>query len=83
MVAMKPSELVSALRGASGKLDIFLIHGPDAGEVAELVSRAAKALSQSAEPAGEIIRLTDQDLAQTPAGSRPKRGCSRCSAAVR
>jgi DNA polymerase III subunit delta len=66
MVAMKPSELASALRGAGGKLDIFLIHGPDAGEVAELVSRTAKTLSQSAEPAGEIIRLTDQDLAQTP-----------------
>jgi DNA polymerase III subunit delta len=66
MVAMKPSELASALRSAPGKLDIFLIHGIDAGEVAELVSRTAKALSQSAEPAGEVIRLTDQDLAQAP-----------------
>ncbi len=66
MVAMKSSELASALRSTAGKLDIFLIHGTDSGEVAELVSRTAKALSESSAPPGEILRLTDQDLAQTP-----------------
>jgi DNA polymerase-3 subunit delta len=66
MVALKSSELPSALRNAAGRLDIFLLHGTDAGEVAELVSSTAKALSESASPPGEILRLTDQDLAQTP-----------------
>ena len=66
MVAMKPSELASALRSAAGRLDIFLMHGTDGGEVSELAASTAKALTESASPPGEIIRLTDQDLAQTP-----------------
>jgi DNA polymerase III subunit delta len=66
MVAMKSSELAAALRSASGKLDVFLMHRTDAGEVADLAASTAKALSASAKPPGEILRLTDQDLAQTP-----------------
>ena len=66
MVALKVSELPSALRGGAGKFDIFLFHGLDAGEVAELVSSTAKALSAASSPPGEVLRLTDQDLAQTP-----------------
>jgi DNA polymerase-3 subunit delta len=66
MVAMKPAELTSALRGAAGKLDIFLMHGTDGGAVSELANSTAKTLAASSNPPGEIIRLTDQDLAQTP-----------------
>jgi DNA polymerase III subunit delta len=66
MVALKASELPSALRGRAGKFDIFLFHGMDSGEVAELVASTAKMLSESASPPGEILRLTDQDLAQSP-----------------
>jgi DNA polymerase III subunit delta len=66
MVALKTSELASTLRNAAGRLDIFLFHGVDTGEVAELASSTAKTLSASASPPGEIIRLTDQDLAQSP-----------------
>lgn len=66
MVALKPSELPAALASASGKLDLFLIHGMDAGQVSELASVAAKTLSEREAPPGEIIRLTDQDMAQAP-----------------
>ena len=66
MVALKTSELASTLRNAAGRLDIFLFHGVDTGEVAELASSTARTLSASASPPGEIIRLTDQDLAQSP-----------------
>ncbi len=66
MVALKTSELPSTLRSAAGKYDIFLFHGMDTGEVSELASSTAKALSVASSPPGEILRLTDQDLAQTP-----------------
>jgi len=66
MVALKPSELPSLLQSAAGRLDVFLLHGMDAGQVSELAAAAANSLSESAAPPGEIIRLTDQDLAQTP-----------------
>jgi DNA polymerase-3 subunit delta len=66
MVALKVSELPSALRSGAARFDIFLFHGLDSGEVAELVSSTAKTLSAASSPPGEILRLTDQDLAQTP-----------------
>jgi DNA polymerase III subunit delta len=66
MVKLNASELHSTLRGRAGRFDIFLFHGTDSGEVAELVTSTAKALSESSAPPGEILRLTDQDLAQTP-----------------
>ena len=66
MVALKVSELPSALRSGAGKHDIFLFHGLDSGEVSELVSSTARMLSAASSPPGEILRLTDQDLAQTP-----------------
>lgn len=66
MVALKTSELGAALRNAHGKLDIFLLHGTDTGEVSERASTIAKTLAASDNPPGEIIRLTDQDLSQQP-----------------
>lgn len=66
MVALKTSELAAALRNAAGKLDVFLLHGTDTGEVSERASAIAKTLAASDNPPGEIIRLTDQDLSQQP-----------------
>ena len=66
MVALKTSELGAALRGAAGKLDIFLLHGTDTGEVSERAAGIAKTLAASDNPPGEIIRLTDQDISQQP-----------------
>lgn len=65
MVAIKTSELQSFLKSAS-KFDAFLIHGTDSGQVSELVATLAKQLSAASSPPGEIIRLSEQDLAQTP-----------------
>ena len=66
MVAVKTAELPSFLKSAAGRIDAFLIHGLDAGQVSETAGQAARQLSASASPPGEIIRLSDQDLAQTP-----------------
>jgi DNA polymerase-3 subunit delta len=66
MVALKTSEIAASLRNAQGKLDIFLLHGTDAGDVSDRASSIAKTLAASDNPPGEIIRLTDQDLSQQP-----------------
>ncbi len=66
MVAVKTAELPSFLKSAASRIDAFLIHGPDAGRVSELAGQAAKQLAASGTPPGEIIRLSDQDLSQTP-----------------
>ncbi len=66
MVAVKTAELPNFLKSAAGRIDAFLIHGLDAGQVSEMAGQAAKQLAASGAPPGEIIRLSDQDLAQTP-----------------
>jgi DNA polymerase III subunit delta len=64
MVALKTTELAAALRNAKGRLDVFLFHGTDAGDVSDRAANCAKTLAASDNPPGEIIRLTDQDLSQ-------------------
>jgi hypothetical protein len=76
MVAVKTAELPSFLKSAAGRIDAFLIHGLDTGQVSETAGHAAKQLAASGAPPGEIIRLSDQDLA----GSRPRRAAWRCLA---
>ena len=65
MVAIKAAELPGLLKSPS-KPEAFLIHGSDAGQVAETARSLAATLSAIAAPPGEIIRLSEQDLAQTP-----------------
>ena len=65
MVAIKAAELPGLLKSPP-KAEAFLIHGTDAGQVAETARSLAAALSAIASPPGEIIRLSEQDLAQTP-----------------
>lgn len=67
MVAVKPAEMQSFLKSAAGKqADAFLVHGPDVGQVSEVAKAIAAQLVGALKPPGEIIRLSDQDLAQTP-----------------
>ena len=65
MVSIKAAELPSLLKSPP-KAEAFLIHGTDAGQVAETARSLAATLSAIAAPPGEIIRLSEQDLAQTP-----------------
>jgi DNA polymerase-3 subunit delta len=66
MVAIKPTELPSLLKSPAKRAEAFLVHGPDAGQVAELAKTIATQLCAASSPPGEILRLSDQDLAQTP-----------------
>ena len=66
MAALKTTELQSLLKSGAEKFDAFLIHGLDAGQVAELAKSIADRLSAASSPPGDILRLSEQDLAQTP-----------------
>jgi DNA polymerase-3 subunit delta len=67
MVSVKTGELQSFLKSAAGKrTDAFLIHGQDTGQVSEVAKAIAAQVSAASDPPGEIIRLSDQDLSQTP-----------------
>jgi DNA polymerase-3 subunit delta len=66
MVAIKPAELPSFLKSPAKRAEAFLVHGTDAGQVAELAKTVAIQLCAASSPPGEILRLSDQDLAQTP-----------------
>jgi DNA polymerase III subunit delta len=66
MAALKTTELQSLLKSGAEKFDAFLVHGLDAGQVAELAKSIADRLSAASSPPGDILRLSEQDLAQTP-----------------
>ncbi len=66
MVTIKSTESQTILKSAGPKTSAFLIYGTDAGHVAELVRDLAKGLSAQSDPPGEIIRLSEQDLSNTP-----------------
>jgi DNA polymerase-3 subunit delta len=65
MVALKTTEPQAILKTV-GNAQALLIHGTDAGQVAELAKALASRLAETASPPGEIIRLSEQDLAATP-----------------
>ena len=65
MVALKITDPQAILKSAPGA-DAFLIYGTDAGQAGELAKALAAELVKATNPPGEIIRLSEQDLAATP-----------------
>ena len=66
MAIVKSTDPNSILKSAGAKTGVFLIHGMDAGQVADTARELAGLLARRSDPPGDIIRLTDQDLSQTP-----------------
>jgi DNA polymerase-3 subunit delta len=66
MAAIKSTDIASFLESSGARIDAYLVHGGEAGQVAEIAKTIASSLSELSRPPGEIIRLSDQDLAQTP-----------------
>jgi DNA polymerase III subunit delta len=66
MAAFKTTELASVLKSGAAKIDAWLVHGTDPGQVAELCRTIAARLVEASNPPGEVLRLTDQDLSATP-----------------
>jgi len=66
MVALKANELQNHLKSKANRLDAYLVHGTDLGQISEIAKTIAAQLSQLCDPPGEILRLTEQDLSATP-----------------
>lgn len=66
MVAIKPQQVSAIVKSPDPKVQAYLLHGPDAGQVAELSLAIAKAIASRETPPGEIIRLDDADLESDP-----------------
>lgn len=66
MVAIKSHQAEAFLKKPSQQYAVVLFYGTDPGLVSERALRAARAWAELDGPDGEIIRIDDQDLEQTP-----------------
>ncbi|NJM33804.1 MAG: DNA polymerase III subunit delta [Rhodomicrobium sp.] len=66
MAAIKSTDVPNFLKSTGAKIDAFLVHGSDAGQASDIAKTIAIQLTGTSAPPGEIIRLSDQDLAQAP-----------------
>jgi DNA polymerase-3 subunit delta len=66
MTAYKAHQVARLIEAPPNAVHGYLLYGSDPGQISERVSSLAKRLSELSTPAGEIIRLHDQDLAQFP-----------------
>ncbi|MBX2804940.1 MAG: DNA polymerase III subunit delta [Hyphomicrobiales bacterium] len=58
-----PQEIV---KSAGSKMAVFLVFGSDSGQAADIAKQLAELRSRRSDPPGDIIRLTEEDLKQTP-----------------
>lgn len=66
MTAYKAQQAARLIETPPSSIHGYLIFGTDPGQVGERVAALAKRLSEMTNPPGEIIKLHDHDLAQTP-----------------
>ena len=67
MVAFKAAQVASLLSKPQSEFRAFLLYGPEVGLISDRAAELARKLVEQSEPAGEIIRLDDRDLAEDPA----------------
>lgn len=61
--SIDPQDIV---KSAGPKTAAFLIFGSDAGQAADIAKQLATIIAKRSDPPGDIIRLTEEDLKQTP-----------------
>ena len=66
MVAVKTAQAAAFLKNPPQTLSAVLFYGSDPGMVAERSDRLAKLIASREDPAGEILRLDDNDLDTDP-----------------
>ncbi len=66
MVAVTGKQAQSLISRPDRKFWAYLIHGPDAGLVAERASNLSLAIARSLDPPGETMRLDDADIEADP-----------------
>jgi DNA polymerase III subunit delta len=88
VVAVKAGQANAYLKSLDAKVRAVLFFGTDAGLVSERSERLAKLWSNREKPAGEIIRMDDETLAEDPdrliveAGTMPMFGGTKVIRAV-
>jgi DNA polymerase III subunit delta len=66
MVAVKSHQATAFLKTSATKHSIFLLHGGDAGLISERADYIANTIAAAENPPGEILRLGDDDLENSP-----------------
>ena len=66
MVAVKAGQADAFLKAADPRIEAFLLYGPDEGLVAERSQGLARRIAERDNPPGEVIRLSDADLEESP-----------------
>ncbi len=66
MTAIKTFQADRFLKTFDSRYRAILVHGPDAGAVAERARAAARRLATLSDPPGEILRIEEADLEQDP-----------------
>jgi DNA polymerase III subunit delta len=66
MTAYKAQQVARLIESPPSSIHGYLFYGTDPGQVGERTGTLAKRLSETSNPAGEIIKLHDSDLAQSP-----------------
>lgn len=66
MVAFKAAQVGKFLKAPDPAIRAILLYGPDPALTADHASTLAKRLAQDGDPAAEIVRLDDRDLAEDP-----------------
>lgn len=66
MTLIRSTDPQDIVKSAGPKTAAFLIFGSDAGQAADLAKQLAMIIAKRSDPPGDIIRLTEEDLKQTP-----------------
>ena len=66
MTLIRSTDPQDIVKSAGPKTAVFLIFGTDPGQAADIAKQLATLLSKRTNPPGDIIRLTEEDLKQTP-----------------
>lgn len=66
MTLIRSTDPQDIVKSAGPKTAVFLIFGTDPGQAADIAKQLATIIAKRSNPPGDIIRLTEEDLKQTP-----------------
>ncbi len=66
MTLIRSTDPQDIVKSAGTKTAAFLVFGSDAGQAADIAKQLASIIAKRSDPPGDIIRLTEEDLKQTP-----------------
>jgi len=66
MVAIKADDVARAVRTPKDDTGGYLVHGTDPGQISDYARLLTISLTAKSSPPGEILRLSEQDISQSP-----------------